>query len=156
MTVAEKTEATVTPRKPTTLKTSENERVVYVHYVEAGVHPHALLKPDFWTHVAAKLRSGDRIEVTAEDLSYFAELMVLQADRTWAKVSMLRLHELTGEDPTADDMRTIGSEYRIQFKGPAKKHCVFRVKDGQLVAEGIAMKGDAERWIAEHVQALAK
>lgn len=155
-TLEKSVEKKVEPRKPVKLKTAEFERTVYVQYVEPGVTVDAVQRPEFWAHVAASLKPTDRIEIIADDFAWFAELMVIKCDRGWAKTALLRFVELTGGEVAAELLAPLSAGYKVEYKGPSKKHVVLRLSDNTIVQEGIALKADAERWIAEHVRALAR
>lgn len=135
-------------------KNAEFERVIYQACPEAGVTFEEVCEPAFWSHVAEKLKPSDRIEVLAEDGSYFAELLVVDAGRLYAKVAVLRFVELSSPD-VAGIEKTL-AEFKVEFKGPTLKHVVIRLSDNQIVQDGIARKIDAEEWIREHVKALAR
>jgi hypothetical protein len=145
------TEKKVPARKPATLKDATFERNCWQIAVDPGTALADVLKPDFWAHVGRSLKPCDHIEVIAEDFSWFAELIVLEADRTWAKVAALRFVELQGQS-----VQTPDAEYEITFKGPDKKHCVVRKSDKKIMVQGIALKVDAETWIREHQKTLAR
>lgn len=155
--VAEKIEKKVEPRRPTgKLKNSEYERTVYCIGVEPGASLEDVQKPEFWAHVAAQLKPNDRIEVVPHDFAWFAELIVMTCDRTWAKTALLRFVELTGHEVSHELRVPLSAGYKVEYKGPTKKHCVIRESDKTIVQEGIALKAEAERWVAEHVQAMAR
>lgn len=140
-------------RKPTRLREAEAERHVWTHTVPAGITFEEVQRPDYWSHVANLLRPCSRIEVLSEDMSWFAELIVLDADRLWAKVAPLRFVELASKDVPAE---IAASGYEVAYKGPEKKHCVIRLSDKAIVQEGIAKKVDAEAWITQHLQTIAR
>lgn len=116
-----------------------------------------LLKPECWAHVAQLLRPGYRIEVLAEDGSYFAELLVVSAGRLWAKVAVLRKIDLTeavGEAP-AQGADTVMS---IMWSGPHSKFRVIRQNASggkDVMRDGFETREEASVWMAEHIKALA-
>lgn len=136
-------------------KNAEFERVIYQACPENGVTFEDVCQPEFWSHVAEKLKPMDRIEVLAEDGSYFAELLVVDAGRLFAKVAVLRFVELASLD-VPEDLASTLAEFKVEFKGPTLKHCVIRQSDKQVVQEGIQRKADAEAWIREHLKAIAR
>lgn len=133
-------------------KNAEYERTIWQASIEAGVPFEEVQKPEFWGHVAEKLKPLARIEVIAEDLSYFAELIVIDCDRLWAKTAVLRFVELDGQAAPP----TLPADYRVEYKGPTKKHVVIRESDNTIVQEGIATKAEANAWVGEHVKTLAR
>lgn len=137
-------------------KQAEYERTPWRASIEAGIGIDDVLRPEFWSHVAAKMKPYDIVEVVAEDGAYYAELLVLSCDRLWAKVQVKTFMELNG--PQVDPLLTspLASGYKVEYKGPTLKHCVIRLSDNEIVQKEIARKADAEVWVAEHVKALAR
>lgn len=107
-----------------------------------------LVDPSFWAVIARQLRPGDVIECFAQDGTHYGELLVLAADRAYAKVHVLRWEALT----TAEVSET--QDYKIQWKGAQKKHCVIRAKDGEIIHEGEQTKEGAQQWLTEHEKVL--
>lgn len=137
------------------LQLTQHALLDYTHTVSEGTPFEDLLKPDYWAHVAQKLRPHTLIKVIPEDGSYWAELLVLSCDRLWAKVFVLRHMDLTevAEDPAALASRM--SEFDILWKGPVKKHVVVRKSDSTIVAEEIQTKGEAKIWLEGHLKTIA-
>ncbi len=77
-------------------------RVVYAITPAIGTEVEHFLKPEYWAHVAAKLRPHTRIEAVSEDNSWFAEMIVMSCGPNWAKVKVLRFVPL--EDASADQV----------------------------------------------------
>jgi len=136
------------------LQLTQHALLDYTHTVSEGTPFEDLLKPEYWAHVAQKLRPHTLIKVVPEDGSYWAELLVLSCDRLWAKVFVLRHHDLTAvvEDSEATASRL--AEFDIQWKGPVKKHVVIRKSDSTAVADGIQTKGEAQLWLDNHLKTL--
>jgi len=137
-------------------KEAAYERQIYQASVEAGVSFEETLKPEFWSHVAARLRHNDRIEVLAEDGEYFGELIVQDVGRLYAKVGVLRFVELGS--PAVDPALTaaMAPQFVVEYKGPTLKHCVIRKADNEIIQEGISKKGDAELWLSEHQKTISR
>lgn len=148
-------EKKATQRKLTAprFKNAEYERTIWQASIEAGVPFEDVQKPEFWGHVAENLKPLARIEVIAEDLSYFAELIVIDCDRLWAKTQVLRFVDLRS-DVAEDLLPAMSSGFKVEYKGPTKKHVVIRLADNEIVQEGIATKAEANAWVAEHLKAL--
>lgn len=132
------------------LQFAEHRRNIYTVTPEAGTPYDALLKDGYWAHVSAKLRSGDRIEVLAEDGSYFAELLVLDAGRLYAKVAELRHVKLDVVEVQEGDLMLEGLE--VKWQGPHLKWCVLRGKDR---LKDTMDKASAIQWMKNHVRAVA-
>jgi hypothetical protein len=149
--VTEKKPTIAAGRKPVRLAEGDHIRHVWVISVAPDVTLDVVRQPEFWSHVAANLSPCDRIEVMPEDMSWFAELMVLEADRVWAKTAVMRFVELAGAD-----VDVTGSGFKVEYKGPEKKHCVIRESDKQILQEGIAKKADAQAWIVTHLKTVGR
>lgn len=142
----------INPIKMARFHPAEYQRVIYYAVPEAGTPSSDLKKSEYWAHVAQQLKAGDRIEVEAEDGSYFLELMVRDVGRTWAKVAVLREIEL--ENITAE-LSVDLKEYDVVHKGKLSKWSVVRLVDKALVYEGGNSKQDAVNWLTDHLKALA-
>lgn len=132
---------------------AEYARVIYQAVPEHGTTIEQMMAPDYWAHVAAKLKPTHRIEVMAEDNSFFAEFIVLDAGRTWAKVDLLR-HKVLG-DGQAEIGRSGPDGCYVDFRVGPKKWRVMRVSDKTELRSGFETKGDAEAWAKSHAQAMA-
>lgn len=114
---------------------------------EFGTPPEALLDAAYWAHVSSRLRPGDTIVAFPEDKSYYSELLVVDAGKLFAKVVELRCVKLASAQLFNT---TLPDGFDIKFRGP-KKWSVLRGKD--VLKEGME-KGEAERWLTEHIQAV--
>jgi hypothetical protein len=137
------------------LRLAEAVRSTYVATVEANTTRDTLLKPDFWAHVANKLRVNDRIEVFYEDGSAFAELTITSLGRNWVKVFELRYVSLTPKLPEAlKTQAKYPDGYDVQYKGPSKKWTVLR--GSEVIKDGCQEKPEAEAWLDEHIKTVVK
>lgn len=109
---------------------------------EFGASVKDMLKNDYWQHVAGQLRPTDRIEAWAEDQSWMAEFVVLQSDRTWAKVELLKEYKLGGLVEASDD-----PEYFVKWRGPNGQWGALRKSDGHLMKGGFASRDEAEAYV---------
>jgi len=131
-------------------KGAEYARNIWSATSAVGVALEDVLKPEYWAHVAMKLTPSDRIEVVAEDGSFFAELYVQDKDKTWAKVFLLRhvvLDPLEKIDPTLD--------FKVDWRGPANRYGVIRKSDNTVIKDGFATKGEAARFIDTYSRSMA-
>lgn len=112
----------------------------YVCKVPADLAFDEVLKPAFWTHVGARLKPWDHIEVRPEDASYIAQLVVIEAGPLFAKVALV---SKTALEAKADD----ASALTVEFVGG--KHRVRRGSD--VMKDGFATKKDAQRWVDDYV-----
>lgn len=139
------------PLEPARFKSAEFERNIWIANADEGTNPADLLNPDYWAHNAQQMRSWDRVEVRANDGTWFAELLVVDATRLQATVKMLAIHDLSGAAPASLTMSD--SPYKVEWKGPQLKWVVVRKSDGEKVSDGHQNKGAAETWAAERQKA---
>ncbi|API59521.1 hypothetical protein BSL82_09530 [Tardibacter chloracetimidivorans] len=130
---------------PAKLQAAEHYRTRYAAVVDDGTTVEDLQRPEFWCHVAGRMRQMDVIEVLSEDGSYFAELLVLKTGVGFAKVMLLRKVDL--ETPAADDDASL---VQVQWKGPHRKHAVIRKSDGEILKDSFATKVDAETFARDY------
>lgn len=143
---------------------AEQQRNVYQIIVEPDVTRAQMLRPEFLAHVAAKVRPYDKLEIIKDDGTLYAEAVVLQCDRTWARIHITAWTDLGVKDValTQADQQAIeaavaksSETYRVEFKGPKKLWCVIRTADSAYVREGEANKSDAHAWLAQYVAVTA-
>ncbi len=110
----------------------------------------AVMDPQFYAHIAPNLRMYDEIRVTTDDGAYYARLLVLAVGQTWAKVRKLEFVDLMGSesDTPADPM----NQYYVKFRGPVLKWSMLRRSDNAVIREGMDTRGEAERYMADHVR----
>jgi hypothetical protein len=153
--------ATVTTLKPATSKSpkvhpsyffeASNRRNVWATVVAHGAPYDALLKPEYWTHVAKRLRPGDLIEATAEDGSYFAQFFVVSVAPNAAAVV-----EISKTDLQAIELPDATSGFEVKWSGPVLKFTVTRLADNVRVATGLDTKQAATEAMGNHIKALAR
>ena len=124
---------------------AEHRRNIFDVVPEHGTPFEEILKEGYWAHVSVKMKPGDRIEVRAEDGSYYAELIVQDAGRLYAKVAVLRHVALDFVEVTEGGLSAGGME--VAWKGPQLKWCVLRGKD--RLKDGMD-KGAAIQWMQSH------
>lgn len=132
---------------PSSLKPAEYVRNVFAITPEHGVTIDDLKEPEYWAHVAAKLHPTDRVEVTSEDGTWFAEVFVTACARNWAQVSVLRFHELAEATKPAVSN---SPKHIVQWKGQNKLHCVIRVSDKAVIKEAFTTAALANAWLADY------
>lgn len=142
--------------KPITRKDfslAETVRNRYAVTVDPGATLEDVLKEESTQHIAASLRIGDILEVTPADQSWYAELMVKDCGRNFAKFHTLQFVELVPTDPVGDVAKS--DAYTTSWGGPHQKHRVVRKADGAVLKDGFTDKRQAEAWIVEHEKAVA-
>lgn len=130
---------------------AQHMRNVWYVTPEFGTPVEALLDPQYWAHVSAKFKPRDRIEVDAEDGSYFVELRVEDAGRLFAKVVVLRRCDFVASVEKEEQT----PEYKIMWAGPHAKWRIVRSTDKGLVKDGLETRSAAELYLASHVKAMA-
>ena len=137
------------------MKSTEYVRNIWQITPEVGTEPEDLLSPDYWSHVAHQLRQRDRIEAWAEDLSWYAEYLVLDVGRNYAKVHLCEasVEVLHGFSPLrATD---ILPGHTVAYKGLYAKWCAIRDKDKVIIKDKCETEGEALSWLSEHAKSLA-
>ncbi len=100
-----------------------------------------MLETDYWTHVAAKLRALDHIEVNPDDGSFYAELLVRSTRFGMIETAVIRYVEFEGGN-AADALPQ--SAYKVEFKGPHDKWCVL--EHDQVLQKKFETEGSAIAW----------
>lgn len=109
----------------------------------------AMLDPAYWAHVSAKLRRGDIINALPDDNSYFAQFLVVDVGKLYAKVVKT---PMCFEIKPAQMLNVeVPKGYEVKFRGPRK----WSVLRGTDVLKEDMEKSDAERWLSDHVKAMA-
>lgn len=117
--------------------------------LEYGVPYERVFDPDFWSHVARKMRIGDIVELHAEDTTFFAELYVVAAHRLAAKLVELRRFDLAPAVQVAADT----SPLTVKYRGPHNRYCLMRGEN--IVQSGYQTAEEAELAKAQHAKAFA-
>lgn len=150
---------------PNALQQAEFARLTYAVSLPEGTQLKTILAPNYWMHVAAKLKPKTRIEVTTDDNAFFAELYVVACDRTWAKVVVLRMVDFRGEKKAQEPEKEVNGitidefntelHYVDYVNGQSKGRVILR--EGKVVVkEGFGSKKEAADWMRQHEAALAK
>lgn len=125
--------------------------------LEQGTTLDDIKEPKFWSYCAVKLRQFDEITVIEESGAFRTHVIVTACDRTWATVAVIThtpLREQTAEEaqPKAPTLE----EYRVAHRGPIHKWRVERVSDGFVLFKEGQTKVEADTWLAQHRDTLAK
>lgn len=147
----EQTKIQRAPISPKRHKLADYERNLWVATPETGTALAEVLKPEFWAHCADKMRPFDKIEVRAEDESFYAELLVRSAGKNWAVCSVLAHVDLDQKQVQVPD-----EDYVVSWGGPHQKHRVLRKKDNEVVFQGGETADAARGWLREHLKAMAR
>jgi hypothetical protein len=109
-------------------------------------HPYeAALRASYFGPAWRQLKPGFIIECVAEDLSWYATIMVVEIGNNFVRTA-----PITGKiDLAANDTGEYSlNRLRVQFLGQNKLYCVVRESDNVVVKEGFADKASAARWAA--------
>lgn len=138
---------------PNGIAPAEGIREIWSSTAAFGVTREDIENPGYWAHVASRLRSKAKIEVHAEDGSFYAEYLVINSDKTWAKVICLRFIDLKEiAKITTEQEASIFSGYDIKFRGP-RRWSVVRKSDNAVLQEGMHLEEDARKWLSVHLNA---
>lgn len=133
------------------VQSAEHGRNIWLVTAESSEHPEDFLQAEFYGHVAKDFRPMDRIEIITDDGQYWAELIVLTCDRTWAKVHLLREVKLQAVEQSADD-----GAYLVRYRGNHLKWCVIRASDKSAIREGEADKASAIAWLETYKRTVGR
>lgn len=117
-----------------------------------------ILRPECWANIGAMLKDQPfpKIECIWQDGSRFVELIVISADRLWAKVHVLRDVDLTKSMHEARHMHEAVNDprFKIIWKGPSAKYSVIRLSDNTMIHSKAATTSEANAWLTEHIKNL--
>lgn len=110
-----------------------------------------LLTPEYWAHVAEKIKAMDRVEVITAGGMIFAELIVLKADENIARMRPLRVENLYDLKPT--DMET--DTHKVVYKGEISQWAVVRKNDQASLRDAFGTPDEAVKFMRDHLRAVA-
>lgn len=130
------------------IKLAEHARNLHRVTPDAGTSLEDVLKPDYWSHVGAKIMQGDRVEILPADGAWYAEALVVSCSRIHVKLAVL-MHKVFFEQKKAEEGKEAPKKepFEIAFKGPQRRWSVIRTKDATYVKEGFATKEEAQVWL---------
>lgn len=136
---------------------AEFARVVFAHTPSIATKYEELLDPAYWANVGHKFKPGCHIEVTAEDLTWVALLVVVDCSRTWAKVApvyhtSLKVSKAQAKETNLDKE---AKGYTVSFAGQTKKYRVVRNSDKVEVKDGLPTEEEASLWVKNYVKAMS-
>lgn len=109
-----------------------------------------LENPDFWVNVASRFKMGDEIRVTDVTCSYYALLFV-----TYASGHNVRVRVLGVETFDREEVAEAEAPFKVQLMGK-QKFCIFEKGVAVPLFTDIPTKKEADRALADHMQALAR
>jgi hypothetical protein len=136
------------PLHPMNMELAEHSRTFYRIVPAEGVTLEDFKRPEYWSHVARDLKINDKLEVLAEDGTWYAELLVRDVSQTGARVSVLMHLPLEAEDIAAPRSDLEAKHH------PSVRWTVVRKADKKRLAENLADKQAALQWIANNPNAV--
>lgn len=138
--------------RPNTLQTAEHFVTTWHVTVSPDMPFDEVLKPDYWTNVARKMRPHQRVIVDCEDGSYTATLFVRSAQRLSAHVEVISKSEFGKADTGPVDGK---SGFEIKWAGPSHKHRIIRKSDNEVIQHGFETPEAADAWLGNYVKNAA-
>lgn len=143
---------------PGRCKSAELARNAWAVTVEQGTTREDLKRPEFWALLGKNFKPYDRIEVRADDGTFFAEYLVRTADRAWAKVEELTFYTLGTQDVSLTEAAAadVRSRYSVKYNGPHLRYCVER-KDGsktERLKDKCKDQAEASSWLEDHLRTV--
>ena len=132
---------------PVRFKSTEHVNNDWTLTVESNVSLEDVLTPEFLANVAAQLRPYDHVRVRTDTGEWYAELLVMSAGRTWAKLRPLYKLDLAATETEVSPEAQEG--YEILHRGPHLKFCVVRKSDKQPLKEQFDTKKEARDWLMD-------
>ena len=142
------------PLHPNAMLQAEYAYTTYHIVPPTGTTIKDMEDPAFWCHVAQKLAPGHRIEVDAEDGSFYAKFKVVYTERMAAHVVLLH-HTIIDKD-ILPDVETERKKYNVRFNGPVAKWGIIRHSDKVLLEGSFETKDEANTWLDEYIKAPGK
>lgn len=124
------------------------------HHAPAnGVPFEALLQHAYWVNLTRLVKPWSRIVVDydGEDGPYTATLIVLDVNQDGATVVVDHKTEFSRADVLERRREPI---YKVRYD-IQKRYCVVRISDNRQVADNLATRAAADRWITDNMKALA-
>ena len=168
-------EAQHRPLSNNAFKQQEFARAFYRAEIPAGVPFSELEQPNYWSNVAMLVPVGSRVEVIAQDLSFWAEGIVVSQTRTSAKIQWFngwgKMSAPKQEESDAGDEELAAAIARREAKeqkepkdsghpdqnsnleagwgGGAHKWRIIRAEDNEVLEKGFETREAAEARILE-------
>ena len=119
---------------------ADYQRTVWQATAEQGMVPDDLLEPSRWSLVSPQMQPFHRVEVVADDGSWWAEYLVTDATKLWAKLRILQVVQL---DEAAKSSSRQKDGFSVKYRG-AKKWSVIRDSDKSVMKDMLDTREDAE------------
>lgn len=140
---------------PARLKSAEFVRNTYVARTEGDFTIEDIIDPNYWSHVSAKFKAGDHIEVVSASGNKYAELYVVACGPNYAKVMVINSVEAESKADT-DEATVDNPDYTIKWGGVTDKFRVIYTPDNKVISANHDTKLDASKWLVDYIAAMNK
>lgn len=133
---------------------AEFSRRTHVARPDFGLTLSQVMDAAYWCNVASKLRAGDIVELQPEGLTYWAQLIVVDASPVHANVKLLHFVDLVNEEPKPEQAEIVGEKDLGKFKveRTGRWFRVIRNGDGEVMKSGFPNMKAAETWASMNLQ----
>ena len=140
---------------PARMESAEYKRTTWVAIATPGSTPIDLMRPEYWAHVAEKMKVWDKIEIRANDGAWYAEVVVVDVSRQWARINPLLVVDLTTKDVSMSQAAAMNkaAQYTVVHRGEHCKWSVVRNSDMQVVHEFEETQAGAMAWMTDRQKA---
>ncbi len=114
-----------------------------------GVSEDDILRPEFWAHVAGKIRPCDEIIVVPDDQKFRLHLFVTDAGKQWVKVEKIGRIDFKTADAAPD------ASHAVKWRGPVAKWSVIRKSDGAVIRDRLESDDAAQQYARDLDRTLA-
>lgn len=127
---------------PNQLVQAEMARNIWRVHLESAMRPEDFMKSEAYAHVAKMLGRGDRLEVLAQDSSWYGEFLVRSVEGPNVQIGVLKFEKFGSTDLLAYE------DYLVDWN-PTARARVIRKSDNHIMVEGLPSKEAAEAWLRE-------
>jgi hypothetical protein len=136
---------------PVTALRSAETMVLRYHAIIPTGHTREMIEtPAYWCHVARKLKRHSRIEVVAEDFSFWGMLVVTASEEQWAQVWVVQWEVA---ETRAESTAPGTEDYKIDSIATGWR--VIHKQTGRVIREGLGSRKDALDAIDEALKRAA-
>lgn len=141
------------------IQEAEFSYTVHSAFIPSGYKPEQMLEPGFWAVHATRFKAFDEVRARAEDGTWMARLLVLEAGRTWVRMKQLEFHNLGTQDEALTRAANMETEeqkklFTVVHRGP-RGWSVVRNSDKQVMHENAQTRDSAALWLDEYMKTTA-
>lgn len=133
---------------------AEYQRQELIATPEAGTTLQEMENPEYWSHVAKRLKVWDQIEVRPHDGAWWAELLVRAVQPFAVRVHILRMVQFE-DNRKAAEQADIPAGYEVVNRG-TRGWAVVRESDREVLREREQSRALAVMWLKGHLLALGQ